>query len=256
MEDIDTIVEDYSREGWIHLPGILTREEVKELRAGIERMLSDPTRKLTNHTSNDWTGVRLYERERIFRDMLVREPLITVAEGVVGENCHLISDGAVFNPPGKAISKWHVDDGIYFPLPDGIERFDERISMPNLICNFQLLLSDVPSIEYGPTQVVPGSHYSGRPPPTQADPAFEGRGAVSFLGNAGDLFLQHPQTWHRGAPNTSDRKRCLYQIAYGDRRIAPRLFPFLNYRFPDHVLDGAGTRLLRLFGKHPTGAYG
>jgi hypothetical protein len=31
---------------------------------------------------------------------------------------------------------------------------------------------------------------------------------------------------------------------------AQRLFPFLNYRMPDHVLEGAGERLLRVLGKH------
>jgi hypothetical protein len=36
----------------------------------------------------------------------------------------------------------------------------------------------------------------------------------------------------------------------GTRMTAQRLFPFLNYRMPDHVLEGAGERLLRVLGKH------
>ncbi len=252
---IDAVAEEFNREGWVHLPGVLTPEEVAELHAGIERLRCDPTAGLMHH-GEDWSFVRLFERERIFRDMLVREPMISLGEALVGPNCHLIADGAVYNPPGQAISGWHVDDGVYFPLPDEIPCHDPRVKMPNMIVNFQMMLTDVPAVEYGPTQVVPRSHYAGRAPDTQEDPTFEGQGPVSILCRAGDLYLQHSQIWHRGAPNTSERRRCLYQFAYGDRRIAQRFYPFLNYRVPDHVLDGADERLLRLFGKHPKGAYG
>jgi hypothetical protein len=79
---------------------------------------------------------------------------------------------------------------------------------------------------------------------------------VSILCKAGDLYLQHGQLWHRGAPNTLDRRRCLYQVAYGDRRMAQRLFPNLNYQVPPHILEGADERLLRVLGKHPVGYYG
>ena len=253
---IASIAEEFNREGWVHLPGVLTSDEVSELHAGIERLRCDPTAKLMNHAGSDWSFVRLFERERIFRDMFVREPMISLGEALVGPNCHLISDGAVYNPPGQAISSWHVDDGLYFPLPDEIPRHDPRVKIPNLIVNFQMMLTDVPTVEYGPTQVVGRSHYAGRGPNDQKNPSFEGQEPVSIFCKAGDLYLQHSQIWHRGAPNTSERRRCLYQFAYGDRRIAQRFYPFLNYRVPEHVLEGADERLLRLFGKHPKGAYG
>lgn len=109
---------------------------------------------------------------------------------------------------------------------------------------------------YGPTQVVPGSHYSGRQPNDPREPIFEGRGPISILCRAGEAYLQHSQVWHRGAPNTSDRTRYLLQYAFGQRFVAQRFYPFLNYRMPDHVLEGADERLLRVLGKHPKGAYG
>ena len=255
-EKTEAIVEEFNREGWVLIPGVLSAEEITKLRAGIERMFNDPTGPLTHHWDSDWSGVRLFERERIFRDMIVREPIISIAEAVVSPDCHLIADGAVYNRPGNALSNWHVDDRVLFPLPEDIPRFDPRIKIPNFVINFQFMLTDVPADEYGPTQVVPGTHYSGRDPNSQEDPSFEGRGPVSILCKAGDLYLQHSQVWHRGAPNTSDRRRCLYQMAFGDRRYSQRFYPFLNYRVPDHVLDGADERLLRVFGKHPKGAYG
>ncbi len=254
--EIAAIVEEFNRLGWVHLPGVLTQGEVSELLEGIERMRRDPTSKLKHHTNNGWSFVRLFERERIFGDMVVREPMISLGEAIVGQNCHLIADGAVYNAPGDAITSWHVDDGLYFPLPDDIPRHDPRIRIPNFIVNFQMMLTDVPSIEYGPTQIVSCSHYAGHEPNSQEKPTFDGHGPESILCEAGDLYLQHSQLWHRGAPNRSDRRRCLYQFAYGDRRIAQRFYPFLNYRVPDHVLEGADERTLRVFGKHPKGAYG
>ena len=112
------------------------------------------------------------------------------------------------------------------------------------------------SLEYGPTQVVPGSHYSGRRPDRQEKPEFEGRGPHSILARAGDVYIFHNQVWHRGALNQSDRVRYIATVAYSKRFVAQRFYPFLNYRMPDHVMEGADERLLRHLGKHKKGAYG
>jgi ectoine hydroxylase-related dioxygenase (phytanoyl-CoA dioxygenase family) len=105
---------------------------------------------------------------------------------------------------------------------------------------------------------VPGSHYSGRDPNDPREPTFEGRGPVSICVKAGDGYLQHPQVWHRGAPNTSDRTRYISGMAWGRRFVAQRFYPFLNYRLPDWLMDMAkgNERLLRVLGKHGKGAYG
>ena len=78
----------------------------------------------------------------------------------------------------------------------------------------------------------------------------------SLLMKAGDLYLLSSQTWHRGAPNTSDRIRYLFHQVYGQRFVAQRFWPYLNYHMPDYVLEGADERLLRVLGKHPEMAYG
>ena len=116
-------------------------------------------------------------------------------------------------------------------------------------------LTDIPSVEYGPTQCVPGSHYAGRTPNDPKDPVFEGRRADSILCKAGDIYLQHSQVWHRGAPNTSNRTRYLLQQCYSRRYVSQKFYPLLNYRMPDQVLEGANERLLRVLGKHAKGAY-
>jgi ectoine hydroxylase-related dioxygenase (phytanoyl-CoA dioxygenase family) len=116
-------------------------------------------------------------------------------------------------------------------------------------------VSRADALEFGATQVVPGSH-SGRRPNSQENPTFEGRGPVSLLAQPGDAYLFHNQVWHRGAPNRSDEIRCVGSTVYSQRIIAQRLYPFIDYRMPDHVWAGADERLQRLLGRHGKGAYG
>ena len=110
-------------------------------------------------------------------------------------------------------------------------------------------------VENGPTQVVPGSHLSERQPNTQDAPAFQGKCAVSMLGNAGDAYMFNNQMWHRGAPNVRSEQRLLGGTTYAQRRISQRLFPHADYHMPQHVLSGPGPRLQRMLGRHDTAAY-
>ena len=48
--------------------------------------------------------------------------------------------------------------------------------------------------EHGPTQYVPGSHYSGRPPGSLENPEFEGQGPKSIYCRAGDIYFSRPLT--------------------------------------------------------------
>ncbi|MCJ8331162.1 MAG: phytanoyl-CoA dioxygenase family protein [Lentisphaeria bacterium] len=168
-ETTQTIVDQFNRDGWIHLPGVLTGEEIAALTEGIDAVFDDPNAEETNNVYDAFSAVRLFERDAMFRDMLVREPVISLAEKLLGDDCHLIADGVVRNRPGEAVNHWHTDDLLIFPLPDEIPHHDPRMNIPNMIINFQFMLTDVPTIEYGPTEVVPGSHYSGRRPENSGD---------------------------------------------------------------------------------------
>lgn len=247
---------ELDHEGFALIPGVLPPDECAALRERIDRAFEDPRLFKTDNRYDDYVMVRMFELDMMFRDMMVREPIISLVESICGAQCHLIADGVIRNKPGQAISGWHADDLVFYPLPDNVPRHDSSIPLPVFQMTVQILLTDVPADEYGPTQFVPGSHYSGRNPNDPVHPTFEGQGPKSILGNAGDMYLQNGQCWHRGAPNTSDRTRYLYQLTYGPRWVSQRFYPFLNYQMPQHVLDGADERLLRVLGKHPKGAYG
>ena len=192
----------------------------------------------------------------MFRGLLVREPIISIAETVLGSHCHCIAQGCILNRKDLGINRFHVDDGIEFPITAEMDRHDPRMQMPVLRMSVQIALTDQDDVKYGPSQFVPGSHYSGRQPEDPEHPTFEGKGPVSLLMKTGDLYLLNGQTWHRGAPNQTDQVRYLFHQVYGQRFVAQRFWPYLNYRMPDYVLEGADERLLRVLGKHPEMAYG
>lgn len=258
--ETERIRNDFFRDGYRLIPGVLTREEIEALKRGVDRVFEEPRWKENDNIYGDFVAVRLFEVDRVFCDLLVREPIIGIAESILGKSCHLMAQNAVRNSPGQAIDVFHADvDGdldIEFPCPPELPRHDPRYRLPVFRMTVQIPLTDIESLEFGPTEFVPGSHYSGRKPDDSKAPNFEGRGPVPVLCKAGDIYLHNGQCWHRGAPNTSTRTRYLLQSAYCQRWVSQRFYPFLNYRMPDPVLEGAGERLLRVLGKHPKGPYG
>ncbi len=255
-EETAAIVKQFHRDGYYHIPGVLTGREVAGLRERIDRAFTDEKLQETHNLYADYIMVRMFELDPMFQDMLTREPMISLTETILGPDCHLVAQNVVRNKTGQAIDQFHADDRIYFPVAEGMPRHDPQLQMPVFLMTVQVLLTDVPSDEYGPSQYVPTSHYAGRQPADTLNPTFEGLGPVSIHGQAGDIYLHNGQCWHRGHPNTSDRTRYLLQHAYGQRWVAQRFYPFLNYMMPQHVVARADERCLRVLGKHPKGAYG
>ena len=217
--DIQPILEEFSREGCVLVPGIFSPEEVAALREKTDRFAADETLAARHRT---WAGDTLVLRycrdlDPLFAEAAARESIMHLVEGVLGKGPAFNAMNIIRNGPGQAISYWHVDDVVEFPLPDEIARFDARLRMPVFWMTVQVALSDIDTLENGPSQFVPVSHYSGRYPPKSESPEFEGRGPKSLLCKAGDVYLFNHQCWHRGAPNLSDRTRYLMQLQYAQR---------------------------------------
>jgi ectoine hydroxylase-related dioxygenase (phytanoyl-CoA dioxygenase family) len=157
------------------------------------------------------------ELDDIYKAMLTHEPIPALVETVLGPQPRFNALNVIRNEPGTAISTWHVDDVVEFPLPEDIPRFDARIRMPVFWFTVQVALSDIDTLEHGPTQFVPTSHYSGRRPNSQENPQFEGRGPKEVYCKAGDIYFTNHQAWHRGAPNTSNRTRYVMQLQFAQR---------------------------------------
>ena len=223
QQNLAEIAEEFYREGCVVIPNVLSAHEVQALRAKTDEFAlhPDPASKHTSYAGNAFV-LRYCERlDPLFRAMTTHETILKVVEAVLGPDTRFNAMNVIRNGQGQAISTWHVDDVVEFPLPAEIARFDARIRMPVFWMTVQVALSDIDQIEHGPTQFVPTSHYSGRKPDESL--IFDGRGPQSVFCKAGDIYLTNHQCWHRGAPNLSERVRYIMQVQYAqgwaDRRF-------------------------------------
>lgn len=250
------LISDFYRDGFVHIPGVLTDTETVILKDAVDKVFQQHASPDQHRLYGDFVAVRLFETSPVFEDMLTREPIISLVEAILGKDCHLVAENVVRNRPGQAIDNFHVDDLLIFPVGEGMHRHDARLQMPVFLLTVQIALTDIPSLEYGPTEYVPGSHYSGQHPNDSEHPVFEDQQPVPIYCKAGDIYIHNGQCWHRGAPNTSDRTRYLFQLSYGMRWVSQRFYPFVNYQLPTHVLERADDRRRRVLGFHRKGAYG
>lgn len=213
------IIEEFFREGVVLVPGVLDPGEIAALCAKTDDFAANPDTPARHRSYVGDTFVlrNSHEADPLFAELIGRESIVSLAAAVLDSGAAFNAMNVIRNEPGQAISRWHVDDRVEFPLPEAIARFDARVRMPIFWLTLQIALSDIDAIEHGPTQFVPGSHYSGRNPPPGDRPEFEGRGPKPVLCKAGDVYLFNHQCWHRGAPNLSDRTRYLMQIQYAQR---------------------------------------
>ena len=266
-EKTQQIIQRFYRNGFVHIPGVLTPGEVTALRDKTDELLADAILfERTNLELADKRYIQLgnheetreelpfilrntIELDQMFRDLLLREPILSLAEAVVGQDCKFCGQNVLRNLPGLSIDQWHVDGQVHFPLPEDVPRFDSRIQMQVLWITVQMALTDIESIEHGPTQYVPGSHYSGRNPNDPDHAEFEGRGPTSVFCKAGDIYLQDPQCWHRGTPNRSNRTRYILQSQYAARWAHWRFSLCNRVPVADSALQSASERLLKLLGR-------
>jgi ectoine hydroxylase-related dioxygenase (phytanoyl-CoA dioxygenase family) len=256
LDNVQGLVEQFHRDGFLVVPDALAPEQVERLRAGVEGAFAEPCAEAEVYgagLAKIWRP-KMFERGPEFEELVDNPRIIDLVEAILGKDCHLIANSALRTGPGDGISNWHADEVIRFPRPEDVP-LDPRIPVPCFVLNFNYYLCDVDE-ELGPTQFVPGSHRSGRQPRPR-ELSYEGREVFSAVGKAGTAVVWHDQTWHRGAPNRSkDRVRWVQQAPYGRRFIAQRFYPFINYRMPAEILERANPRRKRLLGLHPPGAYG
>ena len=266
-EKTTQIAQQFFRDGFVHIPGVLTEDEVTALREKTDAFFNDP--ELAKRTNPDLADVRYIqmgthadssetlpfilrntiELDPIFRDMLLREPILSLAEAIVGKNCKFCGQNMLRNLPGLSISNWHVDGSVHFPVSDEMPRHDPRLRMPVMWFTVQMALNDIDSIDEGPTQYVRGSHYSGKHPNDPENPEFEGNKPVSIYCKAGDIYLQDPQCWHRGAPNLSDKTRYILQSQYAANWAYWRFSLCNGVPVPEDALQNASDQLLSLLGR-------
>lgn len=217
--ETERIADFFFREGSALIRSALTAEEVRLLRSQTDACAASEETDASHisHVGPVLVLRRCHEMNAIFHAMMAHPVILPIVAAILGQDARFNAMNVIRNEPGQAISRWHVDDVLEFPLPAEIARFDSRMRMPVFWMTVQVALSDIDSLANGPTQFIPGSHYSGRHPDSQEEPTFEGKGPIAVLCKAGDIYLTNHQCWHRGAPNISDRTRYIMQLQYAQR---------------------------------------
>lgn len=235
-------------EGFALAPGILSADEISELRAAIDRL---------RPFGFDHQGVNehykcVFNRERAFFELIDRPGIVDLAEALMGEQCHIIGVTAWKSHPGHNGWGNHVDQ-LFVPVPESV--FDlPDYKLPVYICTAHYYLNDIPTEEYCPTYVIPGSHKSGRSP-QKGEEEWHGKKLTPVLVKAGDALFFRSEVWHTGSPNKSDTIRYLVQVHYAHRNIAQKFSPW-PWQYNPEILAIANERQLKLLGKHPESNYG
>ncbi|MDA0838130.1 MAG: phytanoyl-CoA dioxygenase family protein [Planctomycetota bacterium] len=249
-EKTGRIIADFKRDGFVLIPGVLEQSEVEALVRKTDELFDDPEAQANGYVEADFILRHTNELDRIYCDLLIRDPILSLMEAIFGPGCQQCGMNVLRTNDKKAIERWHVDDALFFPLPPEVARHDPRIDMPICWLTVQVALTDIETIKNGPSQYVPGSHYSGRRPPEGVTPVFEGRGPIDVLCKAGDIYLHNSQCWHRGTPNTSGKIRYLLQQQYGPAWAFPRYNAYIKYQMPEKLMENADPKLLQVIGNH------
>ena len=243
------VLDVFYRDGLAVVPSVLSADECAHLRELTDRLAVDPGAINNGHVTDVQTAMVLryiQGLDQVLADLTIREPLHAYAEAIVGQHPKLCGMNVIRNRTDQAISSWHVDDMLEIPLGPGQTRHDPSMRMPVIWFTIQIALSDIVTYEQGPTEFVPGSHYSGRGPSAE-DLTFDGQGPVAVYCKAGDAYLFNHQIWHRGAPNSSADTRYLMQIQYCRSSIYHRFSDKKNTEPPPN-LDKNNRDLLDVLG--------
>jgi ectoine hydroxylase-related dioxygenase (phytanoyl-CoA dioxygenase family) len=249
------------------LRGVFKPPTVESLCADVQRVFAQYPPDVRD-PDDDPDQMAPFRYEMLNRSALVQRAIanpriLRAIEPLLGEDCHVISNTAWWQPPGnnEHLGRfWHIDAGPHVPRDPDIP-WDERIPYPIFAIAAHIFLRDCPP-EAGPTAVIPRSHTSGQPPPfdrlADGDLEWNGRRAIPLTADAGDVALFVSDIWHsRLPPAGDDPGRVFIQCHYVRRDIAQRLRPTSSvHHLSEQALRRARTpRQQTLVGHHPPGFY-
>ncbi len=253
-EQIQEWVETFHRQGFLFLQNVLPPEWCAELRKDLDWALENNPNGLNGISERMRLAHRMFETSQANLRLFDMEPIVSFAEALVAKNCHVIHNNSFRTYPGGGITTWHQDDAPHYIVTHGEPPTNVRL--PVLLFTANYYLTDVTEVEYGGTEVIPGSHFFGANPPRPLEGTPWENKIHYNLGKAGSVIMFNNQVWHRGGPNQSDRIRYITQVTYARRLVGHKYYPFINYIMPEHVYANANPRLRRLVGFLDHGAYG
>ena len=217
--------ERWSTDGYLHLRGVLSPDEVTFFSDELDRVRLlpgyEPGQAQLGHyewmqTSNSVETEGFMDRRDLlnygqhFIDLIDRPGLFDLLVDIMGPHIMLSMTQAIVRPSTDGFAGYtHTDGG------EGLREIRVSETSPPLAMKAMYLLSDVTQEDAGAFTVFPGSHLRRFPwrrdePLTPHSP-----GAVQLPGDSGDCYLFSHSLWHGPAPNHSGqaRKTLLYNYA-------------------------------------------
>jgi ectoine hydroxylase-related dioxygenase (phytanoyl-CoA dioxygenase family) len=250
-EKLQDWVDRFHRDGFLFVENVLPPDLVEQLKEDLDAALAKKD-DVTPGTMALQT--RMFETSAANLRLFDLEPMVSLAEALLADTCHVIHNNSFITPPGASPFSWHQDDPPHYIVTEG--EAPTNVHLPVLLFTCNYYLTDVTEVANGATSTIPGSHLFGKPCPKKIE-GTEYEARISHnLGPAGSVCIFNNQCWHTGFQNTSDRTRYITQVSYARRIIGHKYHPFMNYTMPEHVYSDAEPRLKRLLGFLPSGAYG
>ncbi len=189
--------EQLDRDGYAPLPGVLSAEQVEQVRIRLAELLA---------AEGDQAGLEVHQEEgadrladlvnkgAMFEPCFTDPRVLACIAHVLGE-FRLSSLNSRAALPGQGQQVLHADFG--GPVPPGGYQ----------VCNSIWLLDDF-TAENGATRGVPGSHRFGvSARDALPDPAAAHPDEVQLVAPAGTVVIFNSHLWHGGTRNRSDRPR-------------------------------------------------
>ncbi len=264
-------IEQFHKDGFLVLPEILDQKTCDQLKFDLDKELQKKFKE--KYKTSRFIRKRMFEVSQANLELFWKEPIVTFAEQLIGDTrapdqesyeggvpaaneVHVIHNNSFKIPPeseGLGRSSWHQDDTPHAISLDGKPMHNIQLNVLCFTCLYYL--TDVLTIDNGPTEVIRGSHLFGKAC-TGDITGYENR-KVTCLGSAGTAVMFNNQVWHRGARNNSDQARYVTQITYAKRLVGHKYGTFMNYVMPSHVYSKIhDKRKSRLLGFLSHGAYG
>ncbi len=194
----DTEKTQLDKQGFTHLPDVISTDEGNELRrlsvalASDERASGQGAMYLDNCAQRVWN---LVNKGEAFERAIQHPRILAAMEYLLGEDCTLSSFTVNIINPGAPNGELHID----YPLrlmPD------PRPSFP-LVANSVWLLDDF-TLENGATRCIPGSHLRLKGGP---EPEAKYDDEVQVCGSKGSVLIVNGALWHGSSANQTDGDR-------------------------------------------------
>lgn len=175
--------------GYVHFPGVISRDLVARLSTGIDDAIAKA--RANKHAIGNYAYLAQNEGPA-FVELLELSPLQSYIDLILTDTCIISGYSVISNEPHQKN-----------PIQTSIHRDHARFSRPYLLTLNLLYLVDDFTKENGATYLLPGSQHAGEKPSEE----YFYKNAIRIEGKAGDAVIFDSLAWHAGGVNETEQSR-------------------------------------------------